>query len=69
MSDISEVNAIYDEWVSKKNPPGRACVESKLVPPYKIEFRAVAAQREKPTGFLKLWRHSNMIPTLSINKD
>ncbi len=44
ISKVSEMNAVYDAWVSKTCPPGRATVESKLVPPYKVEFRAIAAQ-------------------------
>lgn len=46
MAHIAELNAVYDEWVSKTAPPGRACVEARLVPPYKVEFRAVATQIE-----------------------
>ncbi len=27
---FDEMNEIYDAWVSKENPPARACVEAKL---------------------------------------
>ncbi len=27
---FDEMNEVYDAWVSKENPPGRACVEAKL---------------------------------------
>lgn len=47
LSDIKyfdELNAVWDMWVSKDNPPARACVESKLAAPqYKVEIRVIAA--------------------------
>mmetsp|Transcript_1506 Transcript_1506/g.3621 ORF Transcript_1506/g.3621 Transcript_1506/m.3621 type:complete len:175 (-) Transcript_1506:65-589(-) len=43
MSYLADMNEVYDAWVSKTMPPGRACVESKLVPPCLVEFKAVAA--------------------------
>jgi enamine deaminase RidA (YjgF/YER057c/UK114 family) len=44
INDKTKMDAVYDEWVSKTSPPTRACVESKLQAPYKVEFRAIAAQ-------------------------
>ncbi len=46
LSDIKNfdnMNAVWDMWVPKDNPPARACVESKLAAPkYKVEIRVVA---------------------------
>ncbi len=46
LSDIKNfdnMNAVWDMWVPKNNPPARACVESKLAAPkYKVEIRVVA---------------------------
>lgn len=48
LSDIryyDEMNAVWDMWVSKGNPPARACVESRLAAPkYKVEIRVLAAR-------------------------
>ena len=44
INDKPQMDAVYDAWVSKTSPPTRACVESKLQKPYKVEFRAIAAQ-------------------------
>jgi enamine deaminase RidA (YjgF/YER057c/UK114 family) len=48
LSDIAtfnEMNAIWDPWVDKENPPCRACVESKLAAPrYTVEIMVVAAR-------------------------
>ena len=45
INDYNEMNAVWDIWVAKDNPPTRACVESKLAAPkYKIEIRVVAAK-------------------------
>jgi enamine deaminase RidA (YjgF/YER057c/UK114 family) len=44
INDKPKMDAVYDAWVSKTSPPTRACVESKLQSPYKVEFRAIAAQ-------------------------
>ena len=50
LSDISafaEMNAVWDEWVDKANPPARATVEAKLVAPeYKVEI-AVSRRSER----------------------
>jgi enamine deaminase RidA (YjgF/YER057c/UK114 family) len=47
LSDIStfaEMNAVWDAWVDKANPPARATVEAKLVAPdYKVEIAVIAA--------------------------
>jgi enamine deaminase RidA (YjgF/YER057c/UK114 family) len=44
IKDFKDMNAVWDAWVSKDNPPTRACVESKLAAPqYKIEIRVIAA--------------------------
>jgi enamine deaminase RidA (YjgF/YER057c/UK114 family) len=43
INDFNNMNAVWDMWVSKDNPPARACVESKLAAPkYKVEIRVVA---------------------------
>ncbi|HMK88112.1 MAG TPA: RidA family protein [Methylocystis sp.] len=46
LSDIStfaEMNAVWDAWVDKANPPARATVEARLVAPdYKVEIAVVA---------------------------
>ncbi|HZP92772.1 MAG TPA: RidA family protein [Burkholderiales bacterium] len=48
LSDIryyDEMNAVWDMWVPKGNPPARACVESRLAAPkYRVEIRVVAAR-------------------------
>lgn len=33
MADFAGMNAVWDAWVDPKNPPARACVESKLATP------------------------------------
>lgn len=43
ITSFSEMNAVWDEWVDKNNPPARATVEAKLVAPeYKVEIAVVA---------------------------
>lgn len=43
INDFNNMNAVWDMWVPKDNPPARACVESKLAAPkYKVEIRVVA---------------------------
>jgi enamine deaminase RidA (YjgF/YER057c/UK114 family) len=45
IKDFQGMNAVWDMWVAKENPPARACVESKLAAPqYKIEIRVIAAK-------------------------
>jgi len=44
IKNFNDMNAVWDMWVAKDNPPARACVESKLATPqYKVEIRVVAA--------------------------
>ncbi|MCJ2024966.1 Rid family hydrolase, partial [Methylobacterium sp. J-067] len=41
----AEMNAAWDAWVSKENPPTRATVEAKLAAPeYLVEIVVVAAR-------------------------
>ena len=48
LSDIgtfNEMNSVWDPWVSKENPPCRACVESRLATPaYTVEIMVTAAR-------------------------
>ena len=48
LSDIGtfdEMNSVWDPWVSRENPPCRACVESRLATPaYTVEIMVVAAR-------------------------
>ena len=45
MATFAEMNAAWDAWVSKHNPPGRATVEAKLAgPEYLVEIVVVAAR-------------------------
>lgn len=48
LSDIGlyeEMNAVWDAWIDPKNPPARACVESKLaMPKYDVEIMVTAAR-------------------------
>lgn len=48
LSDIAtfdQMNAAWDAWVSKTNPPGRATVEARLcAPDYLVEIVVVAAR-------------------------
>ena len=48
LSDIrtfNEMNSVWDPWVSKENPPCRACVESRLATQaYTVEIMVVAAR-------------------------
>jgi len=44
MSTFDEMNSVWDAWVSKGNPPARACVEAKLVKPgHRVEIAVIAA--------------------------
>ena len=44
MDSYDEMNIVWDAWVSKENPPVRACVESRLAAPqYKVEIQITAA--------------------------
>ncbi|MGC5780327.1 RidA family protein [Methylobacterium sp. NFXW15] len=45
IATFSEMNAAWDAWVSKENPPARATVEAKLAAPeYLVEIVVVAAR-------------------------
>jgi enamine deaminase RidA (YjgF/YER057c/UK114 family) len=48
LSDIgtfNEMNAVWDAWVDRANPPARATVESRLAgPKYLVEIMVVAAR-------------------------
>lgn len=42
--DFTDFNSVWDEWVSKENPPARACVETNMASPgtlVEIIFTAV----------------------------
>ena len=44
ISEIGQMNEVWDAWVSPGNTPARATVEAKLVAPeYKVEIAVVAA--------------------------
>jgi enamine deaminase RidA (YjgF/YER057c/UK114 family) len=44
IADFAEMNSVWDAWVDKANPPGRATSEGKLATPdYKVEIIIVAA--------------------------
>jgi enamine deaminase RidA (YjgF/YER057c/UK114 family) len=45
MANFSEMNSVWDTWVSPGNTPARATVEAKLASPdYKVEIMVVAAR-------------------------
>lgn len=45
INDFAEMNSVWDSWVDKANPPGRATSEGKLAAPgYKVEIIIVAAK-------------------------
>lgn len=45
IAHFAEMNAAWDAWVSKDNPPARATVEAKLAAPeYLVEIVVVAAR-------------------------
>jgi enamine deaminase RidA (YjgF/YER057c/UK114 family) len=44
MEDYAALNAIWDAWISKENPPSRVCVETKFSSPkIKVEVQVIAA--------------------------
>ncbi len=44
IGDFDAMNAVYDAWVDKANPPARACVEARLAgTEFNVEIVAVAA--------------------------
>lgn len=47
MTEVGEMNAVWDAWVTSGRPPVRACVEAVLVnPEWKVEIMATAALPE-----------------------
>jgi len=51
IATFEEMNAVWDAWVDKSNPPARATVEAKLArPEFKVEIVAVAARRAATLG-------------------
>ncbi len=45
ISSFEEMNAVYDAWVDRGNPPARATVEARLASPdYLVEIAAIAAR-------------------------
>ncbi len=45
IKDFAEMNSVWDAWVDKANPPGRATSEGRLATPdYKVEIIIVAAR-------------------------
>jgi enamine deaminase RidA (YjgF/YER057c/UK114 family) len=44
MGTFTEMNSVWDPWVSQGNTPARACVESKLATPeYLVEIAVICA--------------------------
>lgn len=44
MDDYAAMNAVWDAWVPKGEPPARATVQAKLAnPAYRVEMQVVAA--------------------------
>ena len=44
MNDYDAMNAVWDAWVAKGDPPARATVEARLAhPEYRVEMQIVAA--------------------------
>jgi len=44
IAQFEAMNAVWDAWVSKENPPARACVESRLAKPeWLVEMHVIAA--------------------------
>ena len=49
ISTFSQMNAAWDAWLDKANPPARATVEAKLVlPEFKVEIAVIAAIQLNP---------------------
>ncbi|WP_405401291.1 RidA family protein [Paracoccus sp. Ld10] len=45
MAHVSDMNAVWDDWIDPANPPALACVEARLVAPdYLVEVMIVAAK-------------------------
>ena len=44
MRRFDELNAIWDPWLDRDNPPARACVEARMARPgFEVEMTAIAA--------------------------
>lgn len=44
ITDFDKMNAVYDAWMDKQNPPARACIEARLADPdLRVEMTAVVA--------------------------
>ena len=44
ISTFNQMNEVWDGWVTKGNPPARACVESQLAAPqFTVEIMVTAA--------------------------
>ena len=44
IATFDEMNEVWDAWVDPRNPPARACVESKLAAPrFSVEIGVIAA--------------------------
>ncbi|WP_455975723.1 RidA family protein [Methylorubrum populi] len=48
IAGFAEMNAAWDAWVDRGNPPARATVEARLVAPEYLVEIAVTAARSKP---------------------
>ena len=45
MTDFEAMNAVYDAWIDKANPPARACVQAGLASSkFNVEIAAIAAR-------------------------
>ena len=45
MIDFDAMNAVYDEWVDKANPPTRACVQAALAgSEFNVEITVIASR-------------------------
>ncbi len=45
IADFAEMNAAWERWVDRGNPPARATVEARLVAPeYRVEIAVIAAK-------------------------
>ena len=45
MIDFDAMNAVYDEWVDRANPPARACVQAPLAgSEFNVEIAVIAAR-------------------------
>lgn len=43
IADFAAMNAVYDAWLDRANPPARACIEARLAhPDLRVEMTAVA---------------------------